>query len=826
MSFDAYANAGFGPDLLPILPHDAAIHPESPAFDSLTANKGKVPGQKRRGGWMGFSDWTENHADADDFTIWSGWGAGIGMQGRRFPALDIDVDDSELADAIHKEALSSLGDAPARFGRGSRRILVYAGAGLAKRRLAFRRPGGHPGADDGSAGGAGGPSDRGADDLLGSPADGSREKAQAVEFLAHGQQYVVEGVHPKTGQPYRWADGRSPAVVGSAALLPVDAAALDAFYDRVERLLELFGYEVVSRSAGSGGDGDVWQEGLLAPSVEAIERALRAVPNEVDYDTWITLGRAIKAAAGPEREAEGMALFVDWSLQWPENTPEAVEAKWQTFDPPHRVGWDYLARFATEEGDGTFHAAEEDFDAVAEAPPPGEESKGPPVSPKVERMFENYIWVERLKRVCDLRSAELLDREQFNVRNAHIGPPTSNTECAWAQFVSAPKRMRKVKGVTYRPGGELIVAENLPGLTGPCVNRWRDPAPDLPAAATDEDVRVWLDHVAFVIPDERERGIVLDWLAWIAQNPGEKPNWCLVIGSTAEGLGKDLMLDPVRAAIGPANVREIGPEDLASGNTDYLENTRLLLVEEMEMHERKSMMNKLKPVIAAPPHTLRVNIKYQPQFHVPNLIAAVFFTNMENALSLSRLGRRYFVTWNDGTPRPDEYYGALVKWFADGGAAMAARWLLDRDVSSFNAKGRAPDTLAREEMRRASRSRLEELIEDGLAESDGVLGRRVMSLDEIGAYVREQLHGERISNGRIAATLRKSGCVKLARMMVGRPPVGCAPLFGKQTKEPTLFVAEGDDLVGADRETILAAIWTERPATADPDAVFEGEAAQ
>lgn len=58
-----------------------------------------------------------------------------------FPALDIDVDDPELAEAIHREAVTLLGVAPARFGRGARRILVYVGFGLSKQRLAFRRTG-------------------------------------------------------------------------------------------------------------------------------------------------------------------------------------------------------------------------------------------------------------------------------------------------------------------------------------------------------------------------------------------------------------------------------------------------------------------------------------------------------------------------------------------------------------------------------------------------------------------------------------------------------------------------------------------------------------
>lgn len=352
-SFADYAAAGFGADLLPILPHDAEVNPESPMFDSLVMNRGKVPGLKRRGGWMGFGEWTKKHADANDFHIWSGWGAGIGMQGRRFPALDIDVDDEELAAALEKAATSALGDAPTRFGRSSRRILVYAGADLAKRRLAFRRTAGHADAPEGSDSRDPGAPDRQADDVLDQADGGARPPVQAVEFLASGQQYVLEGIHPKTGKPYFWRDDYSLANSCPASLAVVDGPAIDAFFDSLEGLLKLYGYEVVTRSAYSG-DTQVYQAGLLAPSLGAIERALTAIENNVDYDTWLKIGAAAKAAAGPEDEAEAFELWLTWSLTYGDNTPEQVQAKWHSLHPPYKVGWDYLQRFATEEGDGTF----------------------------------------------------------------------------------------------------------------------------------------------------------------------------------------------------------------------------------------------------------------------------------------------------------------------------------------------------------------------------------------------------------------------------------------------------------------------------------------
>jgi hypothetical protein len=794
-TFADYAAAGFAEDLLPILPHDAAINPESPAHDNLVENRGKVPGKKRRGGWMGFGDWTESYATPDDLLIWQGWRAGIGMQGRRFPALDIDVDDPELADAIHKEATSTLGVAPARFGRGSRRILVYAGAGFAKRRVVFRRANA-PAAEIAEGGAA-------------------AEKPQAVEFLAKCQQYVVEGIHPKTGQPYEWrGDGGSLVECGAAGLTPITAAQLDTFDDRLELLLELFGYEVIKRSVGGyTGDGDVYQEGLLAPSLGAVERALAALPNEADYDEWINVMVATKAATGGS--GEGFELFADWSASSGLDVPETTLFKYESFHAPYRIGWDWLARHATENGDGSFHSAHEDFEALEEPPAPGEEPKGPLVTSKVQAMFDRYVWVERLERACDLVTGELLTRTQFNVRNAHIGPPTSSKDSAWAVLISNPKRLQTVKAVTYRPGSGLFVSENLPGLVGPCVNQWRDPCPDLPATVSDADVRFWLDHVAFVIPDARERGIVLDWLAWVIQNPGEKPNWAIVIGSTYEGMGKDMLLEPVREALGAANVREVGPGDLMSQWTWWAANTRLVIVEEMHSFERKETMNRLKPLIAAPPYTLTVNRKGEPQYEVPNIIASVFFTNMDNALAVSKQDRRFFITWNDGEPRTAEYYRSLDAWYRGGGRELAARWLQLRDVSAFEPKGRAPDTAAKGAMRLAALPDLEATIHDGLLNREGPFARRLVTVGEVAEWVRDFIGPFRPpSPRRLVGALKAAGAIQFDRRpSLGSVPAECRRPHAYDPKQVQLFAMPGDGVALElldDLPALREGFWAER----------------
>lgn len=768
--------------------------------ESLVANRGKVPGERRRGGWVGKRSWPEFEATVDDIAAWEASGAGIGMQGRNFPALDIDVDDIELADQVHELAISTLGVAPTRFGRGSRRILVYAGSGFNKRRMSFRRS---------------------------NPADGAVEidAIQAVELLATGQQYVVEGIHPKTQLPYLWQDGQSPAVIGAAALWGLTGDALDGFFEKLEALLDMFGYEVTNRSAAKGKSSAVAQAGLLAPSVEAIGRALAAIPNEVDYDTWMKLLAAVKGAAGPEREAEAYALFEDWSLQWPENTPEGVLAKWRSFHPPYQVGWDYLARFAQDEGDGSFFSAHEDFDAVAEAPEPGA-TTGPVLSPALRKMFDDYVWVEGVRRMVDLKTGAMLDREQFNVRHAHIGDPSDGKKSAWAVALRDYRNLTTAAGLTYRPGAPLFHNEELPSLTGKCVNRWRPTTISCSGPVNDTDIKPWLDHLAFIVADEKDRSDVLNWLSWIVQNPGAKPNWGLVIGSEYEGTGKDLLLKPVITALGAKNVYNAGPSQIESEWSHYLDGTRLLIVQEMHLSKRTGSKDRLKPLMASPPETLTVNIKHLPQYEIPNLVAVIFLTNNHNAVATSSHDRRYCVVFSEEKPKDAAYYKRLSDWYDAGGREKVARYLIDRDLEAWDALGRAPDTEAKRQMSKATRSDLVAFLQDSIELGMGALGHKYVSLNEIVAVVADGPERNLATPHRLAPALKQLGVFRFAQRVDFKkdPPAECEAPIGKASTWRWIYclrdVDQAEDLSPPEIRDLY---WGERRSHLAVDDVFSGE---
>lgn len=168
-------------DLLPVVSDPTAeISPRS-TMRSL----GKTPSlfnDKRQ--VIGFTDWTMHEATVRNIDTWSKESDyGICIQTRRFRAIDIDVDDRELADELERQILELLGveSAPCRIrsNSGKRLLLVLAEGGLGKDAFPVREW-----IDE----------------------DTGKRKRWLVELLATGQQFIAAGTHT-SGVPYEWRDG-------------------------------------------------------------------------------------------------------------------------------------------------------------------------------------------------------------------------------------------------------------------------------------------------------------------------------------------------------------------------------------------------------------------------------------------------------------------------------------------------------------------------------------------------------------------------------------------------------------------------------------------
>ena len=142
-----------------------------------------------------------------------------------------------------------------------------------------------------------------------------------LEMLCLGQQFVAYAEHPDTGQPYAWPD-EGLADLDIESLPEIDAEQAAAFLDET---LALIPPELRPKSLGAkranGAGHPCLPAHAQAGTLAAIRSALAWLPNaELDYDSWMRIGMALKGALGEE----GATLFAEWSAQAAKNDPAAT----------------------------------------------------------------------------------------------------------------------------------------------------------------------------------------------------------------------------------------------------------------------------------------------------------------------------------------------------------------------------------------------------------------------------------------------------------------------------------------------------------------------
>lgn len=354
-------------DLVSVIPPDArlaagsAIRPEA---------KGKSPGVRYASGAWGGYDWQRTPVAAAEMDA---CGASVGLRADRFPAVDVDVTDETLAAVVANVVERVLPTGPMRVGAWPKRLYAF--------RL---EPGAHP-------------ISRLQLFIL------HGDTRHLVEILGAGQQYVVSGTHPKTGQPYEW---RRP-LVKSEELPTLTLDQARALLDAIADELDILGLECVRSGTGATAlRSEVSQESLKAHDLSVLSDAVASVPNSdsmfASREDYIRFGYAIKAASQAD-PGRGLEIYQEWAARWTGgvNDPEVVAADWDRMRGPYSVGADYVFDLAQQHG---FNLAEREFPRIDPAPPTHQDEEARPESrysdmwlaDQFVRRFGGVVrWVER-----------------------------------------------------------------------------------------------------------------------------------------------------------------------------------------------------------------------------------------------------------------------------------------------------------------------------------------------------------------------------------------------------------------------------------------------
>ncbi len=318
---------------------------------------------------------------------------------------------------------------------------------------------------------------------------------------------------------------------------------------------------------------------------------------------------------------------------------------------------------------------------------------------------KDYVWDKAQEQYWDLRDGTL-----HNEKAVDGSIPVEHwralvNETTGKQRLIAPSKDilriefdQTVEASTWWPGHPQIIKDIFVDANGarPAVgrriyNQYLAP----PAVGEGKDsAAMWVEHVKSLWPDEHE--YFFDYCAHMLQRPQEKCNTAIVL-SGVQGIGKDAALRPIKAGMGSWNAKNIDPDELFSPYKPWMQ-TVMLVIDEVrpskdEFHA-SSMYNILKPMIATPPDTLPLNNKYMMLRYVVNVMRIFITTNDWMAMYIPPEDRRLYIMHSHQPQnwKSPEYFDELFAWFAGGGEAEVARWLMKRDLSKFNPKAQSKKT--------------------------------------------------------------------------------------------------------------------------------------
>jgi Family of unknown function (DUF5906) len=263
---------------------------------------------------------------------------------------------------------------------------------------------------------------------------------------------------------------------------------------------------------------------------------------------------------------------------------------------------------------------------------------------------------------------------------------------------------RSVERVVWLPGADEVISGRIavesgwiPKSGATNYNLYLPPN-DIPGDAAKAGM--WIGHIRTLFPDEADH--IIGWKAHRIQRPGIKPNFgILLIGPP--GIGKDTILVPLREGVGPWNYKDIKLNQLATTPfNDYLCAVVLRINEVRDAGDagkskidRYSLHDHMKPLLASPPETFRINRKNIQEFAGFNIVGVIITSNHQDALYLPEDDRRLLVANSPckaGQFAP-EFFARFYHWYEnEGGIGHVIAFLKSYDLARFDAYAPPPKT--------------------------------------------------------------------------------------------------------------------------------------
>ena len=414
-------------------------------------------------------------------------------------------------------------------------------------------------------------------------------------------------------------------------------------------------------------------------------------------------------------------------------------------------------------------------------------------------VFQGCVYIIDRHKVL-VPGGSQLKQEQFRVAFGgyvfsmdNINERTSRN--AWEAFTeSQVLRAPRADSICFRPDrppGEII---SDAGRTR--VNTYWPAS----VARKEGDVSLFIQHLHKVFPNERDRMIVLSYMAAVVQYKGVKFQWAPVIQG-CEGNGKTILAAMVAAAVGQHFTHWPDAKDLSNQFNGWLADKIFIAVEELYRPENKNdVVEDLKTIITGS-FGKQIQFKGVDQTTMQICCNLMMFTNHPGAIRKTPdNGRRFCIFYTPQQHASDlirdgmdgEYFARLINWlkYQDGFAIVSELLHTFPIPPEYNPVGmsRAPSNSSDNAVFAESRGGVEQQIAEVIAQdTPGFMGGWVSSV-QLDRLITDTLKmGNRLSYAKRKELLYGMGYILHPGLHDGRVNNPVLP----DNKKPQLFVLAG-----------------------------------
>lgn len=366
---------------------------------------------------------------------------------------------------------------------------------------------------------------------------------------------------------------------------------------------------------------------------------------------------------------------------------------------------------------------------------------------------EKFAWDREAMNLYNITTGRYVQKERFNTHyaNRFIDLGTSQKPkpvalgVAWIQH----HLRREANGVRMAPNEPMDLPDGA-------INSWLG----FSVEPAEGDIKPFIKLFKRQIPNPNDRKYVLHWMANLFQNPASKAFTSIVMWSRTQGTGKNLVWECVGNLFNERHYTLVSQEVFDDAFTEWKANRVFVICDEVSSTEKRQTADRIKGWITSSSNA--INTKNEPKFTQPNLIKYVFLSNHPDAVFLDDSDRRFFVVEVAQGRLPDNDAKEFTSWRDNGGQAALLYFLLNLDISDFNAKAPAPMSSAKQEMIDDNKSDLERWLDQTLVNMHTTIGREICSAEEMVSNYHLASRNKSSSKA-IAIALKKRGIKKLTK---------------------------------------------------------------